>query len=528
MSTATTRVYQPYFAGRFVPSEKRKSPQNKAFYGHLDTFSGKAHCIKDRVLLDAACGSGGMLSTTYDFLRRKNPYVDVRLFGQGINPESYAICLADMLIKGQDVKNIMGDEEANTLKTDCFPDQKMRLVIMNPPFGTPWGGKDAPEGQEKKVREENKKGGRFEHGLPGTGDAQLLFMQYAINKLDEKNGRAAIITKAMVITSSRQAAVKYRNEFETYISKHGYTGIRALVAFSGKVSLDGHEYTEAVMNGIKEEDLPEVFDSNSYQVLLVTNKYQTGFDQTKLCAMYVDKHLRGVNAVQTLSRLNRICAPYDKKTFVLDFKNEYEDIQASFAPFYTETILNETITPSDIRTVEAQVDQYNFLDIDDIEEFNGYLYQDKRTSKEKARMWTLLDKSLQIIHRHPELEKLEIRATIKRFLRFYSFLIQATCFESVDLHKKYNFLSYLVKEIEVGSGGNDFDIADKITASNFRQKKTEENTHEIESKPEVSLPTPNEVFMDETVKKKLSEIIEEINAAYNKNFDVDVASKFAC
>ena len=142
-----------------------------------------------------------MLSTTYDFLRRKNPYVDVRLFGQEINPESYAICLADMLIKGQDVKNIMGDEEANTLKTDCFPDQKMRLVIMNPPFGTPWGGKDAPEGQEKKVREENKKGGRFEHGLPGTGDAQLLFMQHAINKLDEKNGRAAIITNGSPLFS---------------------------------------------------------------------------------------------------------------------------------------------------------------------------------------------------------------------------------------------------------------------------------------------------------------------------------------
>lgn len=156
---------------------------------------------KIATVLDAACGSGGMLSTTYDFLRRKNPYVDVRLFGQEINPESYAICLADMLIKGQNVKNIMGDEEANTLKTDCFPDQKMRLVIMNPPFGTPWGGKDAPEGQEKKVREENKKGGRFEHGLPGTGDAQLLFMQHAINKLDEKNGRAAIITNGSPLFS---------------------------------------------------------------------------------------------------------------------------------------------------------------------------------------------------------------------------------------------------------------------------------------------------------------------------------------
>ena len=149
---------------------------------------------KIATVLDAACGSGGMLSTTYDFLRRKNPYVDVRLFGQEINPESYAICLADMLIKGQDIKNIKGEEEANTLTTDCFPDQKMRLVVMNPPFGKEWGGKDAPDGQEKAVRAEFKKGGRFEHGLPGIGDSQLLFMQHAINKLDEKNGRAAIIS----------------------------------------------------------------------------------------------------------------------------------------------------------------------------------------------------------------------------------------------------------------------------------------------------------------------------------------------
>lgn len=150
---------------------------------------------KVATVLDAACGSGGMLSTTYDFLRRKNPQIDVRLFGQEIIDNSYAICLADMMIKGQDTKHIMGGEQvANTLKTDCFPNQKMRLVIMNPPFGTPWGGKDAPDGQERAVREEYKKGGRFEHGLPGTGDAQLLFMQHAINKLDDKFGRAAIIS----------------------------------------------------------------------------------------------------------------------------------------------------------------------------------------------------------------------------------------------------------------------------------------------------------------------------------------------
>lgn len=352
---------------------------------------------------------------------------------------------------------------------------------------------------------------------------EIIIEHFKNRIMAELGGKA----KAMVVTSSRQAAVKYRNEFENYIAKHGYTGIRALVAFSGKITLDGKEYTESVMNSIAENDLPEAFESSNYQVLLVANKYQTGFDQPKLCAMYIDKKLRGVNAVQTLSRLNRICAPYDKKTFILDFKNEYEDIQNSFAPFYTETVLAETITPSDIRAVEAQVDEYNFLDIDDIETFNEYLYQDKRNSRDKAKMWSLLDKAVKVINKFSEIEKYEIKATIKRFIRFYSFLIQVTCFENLSLHKKYNFLSYLVKEIELGGGGNDFDIADKITASNFKQKKTGEETSEIESKPEIALPTANSIMMDEKVKKKLSEIIDEINASYNKNFDVDVATKSA-
>ena len=352
---------------------------------------------------------------------------------------------------------------------------------------------------------------------------EIIIENFRNNIMRELDGKA----KAMVVTSSRQSAVKYANEFTSYINKNNYKGIQALVAFSGKVNLDNQEYTEVAMNKMAEKDLPDAFDADNYQVLLVANKYQTGFDQPKLCAMYVDKKLRGVAAVQTLSRLNRIYAPYNKKTFVLDFKNEYEDIQNAFSPFYTETVLNETITPSDIRAVEAQVDQYNFLDVDDIESFNEFLYQEKRSAKDKAKMWALLDKSLKAIYKFPDLEKAEIKAIIKRFIRFYSFLIQATCYENVDLHKKYNFLTYLVKEIEIGGGGNDFDIADKITASNFQQRKTSEKTHDIESKPNVDLPKPNEVYFDEAVKKRLSEIIEEINAAYNKNFDVDVAAKSA-
>jgi type I restriction enzyme M protein len=146
---------------------------------------------KVATVLDMACGTGGMLSTAHDFLHRLNPDIDVRLFGQEINPESYAICLADMLIKGQDAGNIRFQD---TMIQDCFPDQSMRIVIANPPFGTPWGGKDAPEGVEKAVRDEceNKSRGRWKGGLPASGD-ELLFVQHAVAKMDGASGRAAII-----------------------------------------------------------------------------------------------------------------------------------------------------------------------------------------------------------------------------------------------------------------------------------------------------------------------------------------------
>lgn len=165
-----------------------------------DILTGDSKVV---TVLDAACGSGGMLSTTHDYIKLKNSMADVRLFGQEILESSYAICAADMLIKGQDIRNIKGGEKiANTLKKDCFENQKMRFVIMNPPFGTPWGGKDAPEGQEKAVKDEYKKGvdGRFGAGLPATTDAQLLFMQHAVNKLSS-DGRAAIITNGSPLFS---------------------------------------------------------------------------------------------------------------------------------------------------------------------------------------------------------------------------------------------------------------------------------------------------------------------------------------
>ena len=156
-------------------------------------------------ILDQACGTGGMLSTGYNFIKRYNPSADVRLFGQEINPESYAMCLSEMLIKGQNSENICYQD---TMKADCFKETAMRFVLENPPFGTAWGGKDAAEGVETAVNDEFKKGynGRWGAGLPGSGDMQMLFLQSAIDKMDKHNGRAAIIQNGSPLFSGGTAS----------------------------------------------------------------------------------------------------------------------------------------------------------------------------------------------------------------------------------------------------------------------------------------------------------------------------------
>ena len=176
-------------------------------------------------VLDQACGTGGMLSTSYNFIKRYNPTADVRLFGQEVNPESYAICLAEMLIKGQNAENICYQD---TMKADRFKNTKMRFVIENPPFGTPWGGKDAAEGVEDAVNEEYKKGfdGRWGAGLPGSGDMQMLFLQSAIDKMDDNLGRAAIIENGSPLFSGGTASGE--SQIRRYLLENDLEAIIAL------------------------------------------------------------------------------------------------------------------------------------------------------------------------------------------------------------------------------------------------------------------------------------------------------------
>ena len=330
--------------------------------------------------------------------------------------------------------------------------------------------------------------------------------------------------KAMIVTSGREAAVKYQQAFKKYLKEHHITSIGAAVAFSGRLSLDGAEFSESSMNGFSEDKLKSKFDTDDYQVLIVANKYQTGFDQPKLLAMYVDKKLRDVAAVQTLSRLNRIVKGYHKKTFILDFKNTYEDINRAFAPYYRETILAETITPSDVFDLDAKIESYGIVDNDDVHAYNQFLYQEKRSSRDKQKMLALLSNGYARVQRFDEKEQVNIRKVIRGFLRMYTFLIQATAYQNELLHERYNYLQGLVKMIDVRLGGNDFTIADKIVVDYMKHKQTGFYTvAELEGNYSVTLNKPNLSNVSEEQEKKLSEIIEEINEQLDLDIDDQIA-----
>ena len=353
---------------------------------------------------------------------------------------------------------------------------------------------------------------------------EVIIEHFRTTVMGELGGMA----KAMVITASRQSAVKYRQALEDYITRKGYTDIRALVAFSGKVTLpdDETEYTEGSLNGFSEDKLTTEFDKDDYKVLLVANKYQTGFDQPKLCAMYVLKKLSGVNAVQTLSRLNRICPPFDKKTFVLDFVNKYEDIVGAFKPYYTTTLLANSVTPSAVYDLEAKLDAYTVLDPSDIDSAVEYLYQGESNAAIKKKLNFYFKRAKNRIEQYDILKQLEVVAVMRHFIRFYEFLIQVSCFEDVELHKKYLFINYLMSYIDIKHPGGGYNLDGKIKASNFVQKKGEEHKGEkIVADPIVKLPTAETIVLPEDKQERLSVIIAEINSKTGKAYDNDVAIK---
>lgn len=343
--------------------------------------------------------------------------------------------------------------------------------------------------------------------------------------------------KAMVVTGSRAEAVKYYYSLIKYVNEKGYQDVHPLVAFSGKITekqlglSDDNEkfFTETSINGFSEDLTPIKFDKENYQVLLVANKYQTGFDQPKLCAMYVLKKLSDINAVQTLSRLNRINPPYDKKTFILDFVNSIDDMEKAFKKYYKSTILCNSVTPELVYEIDTKVDSYLLFSLDDVENANDIFYDEKMPTKRKQeKMEYYFAKANKSYNKLDEIEQANAYFDLRKFVRFYEFLIQVSTFNDVDLHKKYNFIVWLLPYLKKGNPGKGFDLKDKIEASNFYQKKgKEESRIDIIADPIVKLATAETFNLTEDEEKRLSTIIDEVNSKTGKSFDTDVALKAA-
>ncbi len=325
--------------------------------------------------------------------------------------------------------------------------------------------------------------------------------------------------KAMVVTSSRLHAVRYKHAFDEYIKKKGYKDMKTLVAFSGTVKDGGVDYKESDMNGFKESELPERFATDEYQVLLVAEKYQTGFDQPLLHTMYVDKKLSGVKAVQTLSRLNRKCAGKDD-TFILDFVNKAEDIQEAFKPYYQATIVEEVTEPNLLYDIETQLHSYGVYLKEELDKF-AYIYfkpKDKKTSKDRAMLNHLIDITVERFKKLEEQRKQDFSSQATKYIRLYSFILQITPFEDVELHKLYVYLTYLLKKLPKGKGST-VHLADEIALEYYTTRKTFEGSISLTADDEVSV-TPVK-FAGTGVKEEQEEYLSSIIERLNKRFGTD-------
>ena len=340
------------------------------------------------------------------------------------------------------------------------------------------------------------------------------FRKVSMHKID---GRA----KAMVVTSSRLHAVRYKMAFDDYIKKQGYTDLKALVAFSGTVKDGDEEYTESSMNKFADTQTPQKFDTDEYRVLLVAEKYQTGFDQPLLHTMYVDKKLSGVKAVQTLSRLNRTYQG-KKDTFILDFVNKAEDIQESFKPYFETTFIEEVTEPNLLYDIEAKLSASGIYMTDEVNKFSDVFYKpkDKKVARDKAILNHYTDLAVDRFKAADEDIQITFYDQAVKFESLYSFIIQITPFEDVSLQKLYIFLSFLLRKLPRGTQSA-VKVSDEVAMEYYKVNKTFDGdlslTKDDETAPLPPVNYPGSKKKDEE-KEALSVIIERLNARFGTDF----------
>lgn len=339
----------------------------------------------------------------------------------------------------------------------------------------------------------------------------ILIIEHFMENVIRKK-RMGGFAKAMLVTSSRANAVKYKKAFDDYLLKIN-SPFLSVVAFSGEI--DGQ--TEASLNGFSSANIPSEFEKNEYRFLLVANKYQTGFDQPLLHTMYVDKKLGGVNAVQTLSRLNR-SHPLKKETFVLDFANTAEDIEKAFKPYFESTILGETTDPNKLFDLQDALDNFQVYTKEQVFEFSEKILANVPVDQLHA----MLDTSSEIFRNDlAEEQQADFRAKVKTYVRLYIFLSQIVPFENPYLERLYIFLNHLQNKL---GGDTPIDLAqgilDNIDMDSYRLQ-LEATTNIVMEQGEDLKPIPTDMRggSSEPEIDRLSNILQTFNDRYGTQFE---------
>jgi len=330
--------------------------------------------------------------------------------------------------------------------------------------------------------------------------------------------------KAMVVTGSRLHAVHYKLAIDEYIAEKGYTDIKTLVAFSGEV-VDpdtGKKFTEVGMNkGIKESELPEKFATEEFQILIVAEKYQTGFDQLLLHTMYVDKRLDGVQAVQTLSRLNRT-APGKTDTFVLDFVNEREDIHKAFKPYYSETDIGDMPDVHQLYAIQTELQASPVIDNPDITAFCEIWFRNRRdpTAGEHKQLNGIIDKAVERYKALSDNDKDQFKSKVVSFRNLYAFLAQMIPYQDSDLEKFYTYARFLLSKLPRRSSGLGYELEDEVALRFYRLEQVSSGSIDLEEGEGDPLKGPTEVGLRRADDKKvaLSQLVDKLNERFGTDF----------
>jgi Type I site-specific restriction-modification system, R (restriction) subunit and related helicases len=342
---------------------------------------------------------------------------------------------------------------------------------------------------------------------------EIMLDHFAEHVAGRINGKA----KAMIVTRSRRHAVRFKLAVNSRIREKGHS-FKALVAFSGTVRDEGADFTEPGVNGFSESQTAETFKRDEYRVLVVANKFQTGFDQPLLHTMYVDKKLGGVNAVQTLSRLNRV-HPGKTETMVLDFANTADEIQKAFQPYYDRTILSEATDPNLLYDLENRLKTFHVFESSDVDAFPRIYFAPGATQEP---LHAILQAPVDRFRELPEDGKTQFRGELQDYVRLYAFLSQIITFTDADLEKLYVFGRFLLRKLPVPGGTLPIEIRQQIDMESYRVQKTREGRIGLERGVGTLEPINKGAILaaaDET--EALSRILKELNERFGTDFGED-------